>query len=348
MWNNWLLAAAVSSGAVASAPASAVAGGLATVAAESGTAANVASFDGVVEAVRQTVVAAQVAGAVVALEVKVGDAVKPGQVLVRIDARGAEQNTLSSDAQVRSARAALEVAAKEFERQKQLFDKRYVSQAALERAEAQFKATQAAVSAQVAQAGATRTQSGFFIVRAPYAGVVAEVPVSLGEMAMPGRPLLSLYDPGMLRVTVAVPQSVAAMVGTNDKIKLELPGLPGLPAARQWLEPVRTTVLPTADAATHSVQLRFELPMASGASPGMFARAWLPMPAGSGERVLIPSNAVVRRAELNAVYVVDATGRPWLRLVRLGRPVGDRVEILSGLAVAERVAIDPQAAARLP
>ena len=345
MWNNWLLAAALASGAVASAPAGAADGGLATVAAESGTAANVASFDGVVEAVRQTVVAAQVAGAVVALEVKVGDAVKPGQVLVRIDARGAEQNTLSSDAQVRSARAALEVAAKEFERQKQLFDKRYVSQAALERAEAQFKATQAAVSAQLAQAGATRTQSGFFIVRAPYAGVVAEVPVALGEMAMPGRPLLSLYDPGTLRVTVAVPQSVAAAVGTNDKIKLELPGLP---AARQWLEPVRTMVLPTADAATHSVQLRFELPMASGASPGMFARAWLPMPAGSGERVLIPSKAVVRRAELNAVYVVDATGRPWLRVVRLGRPVGDRVEILSGLSVAERVALDPQAAARLP
>lgn len=345
MWNIWLLAATLASGVVASAPAVAADSGLATVAAESGTAANVASFDGVVEAVRQTVVAAQVAGAVVALEVKVGDAVKAGQVLVRIDARGAEQNTLSSDAQVRSARAALEVAAKEFERQKQLFDKRYVSQAALERAEAQFKATQAAVAAQLAQAGAARTQSGFFVVRAPYAGVVAEVPVALGEMAMPGRPLLSLYDPGMLRVTVAVPQSVAAAVVANEKIRLELPGLP---AARQWLEPVRTTVLPTADAATHSVQLRFELPMASGASPGMFARAWLPMQAGGGGRVLIPSKAVVRRAELNAVYVVDAKGRAWLRLVRLGRPVGDRVEILSGLAVAERVALDPQAAARLP
>ena len=345
MWNNWLLAAALASGVVASAPAGAADSGLATAAAESGTGANVTSFDGVVEAVRQTVVAAQVAGAVVALEVKAGDSVKPGQVLVRIDARGAEQNTLSSDAQVRSARAALEVAAKEFERQKQLFDKRYVSQAALERAEAQFKATQAAVAAQLAQAGVARTQSGFFIVRAPYAGVVAEVPVALGEMAMPGRPLMSLYDPGMLRVTVAVSQSVAAAAGANDKIKLELPGLP---AARQWLEPVRTTVLPTADAATHSVQLRFELPTASGATPGMFARAWLPMQAGGGNRVLIPSKTVVRRAELSAVYVVDAKGRAWLRLVRVGRPVGESVEILSGLALGERVALDPQAAARLP
>jgi len=73
MWNNWLLAAALACGVVAPAPAGAADSGLATVAAESGNAANVASFDGVVEAVRQTVVAAQVAGAVVALEVKAGD-----------------------------------------------------------------------------------------------------------------------------------------------------------------------------------------------------------------------------------------------------------------------------------
>jgi len=73
MWNHWLLAAALACGVVAPAPAGAADSGLATVAAESGNAANVASFDGVVEAVRPTVVAAQVAGAVVALEVKAGD-----------------------------------------------------------------------------------------------------------------------------------------------------------------------------------------------------------------------------------------------------------------------------------
>ncbi len=345
MRKDWLLAASMALAGMGSLSAVAAGSVLATVAAESDSTANVASFDGVVEAMKQTVVAAQVAGAVVALEVKAGDTVTAGQVLVRIDARGAEQNTLASDAQVRSARATLDVAAKEFERQRQLFDQRYVSQAALERAEAQFKAMQASVAAQLAQAEVARTQSGFFVVRAPYAGVVAEVPVALGEMAMPGRALLSLYDPAPLRIAVAVPQSVAAAVGANDKIKLELPALP---AARQWLAPVRTTVLPTADAATHSVQLRFELPPASGASPGMFARAWLPVPAAAGSRVLVPSKAVVRRAGLDAVYVVDATGRAWLRLVRLGRPVGDRVEVLSGVGAAELVALDPQAAARLP
>ena len=124
------------------------------------------SFDGVVEAVRQTVLAAQVAGAVVALDVKVGDAVKAGQRLVRIDARAADQNAAAGDAQVMAARASLDLATKDLERQKQLFQKNYISQGALERAESQFRATQAQVAAQLAQAGAARTQSGFFVVKA--------------------------------------------------------------------------------------------------------------------------------------------------------------------------------------
>lgn len=81
------------------------------------------AFNGVAEAVRQTMLAAQVAGAVVALDVKVGDVVKAGQVLARIDARAANQNSAASDSQVMAARASLDMAIKDLERQKQLFQK---------------------------------------------------------------------------------------------------------------------------------------------------------------------------------------------------------------------------------
>ena len=311
------------------------------------------SFDGVVEAVRQTVIAAQVPGAVVALDVKVGDSVKAGQVLARIDARAADQNVAASDAQVRVARVSLELATKDFERQKQLFQKNYISQAALERAQSQFSATQAQVVAQLAQAGATRTQSGFFVVKAPYAGVVSEVPVALGDMAMPGRPLLTLYDPAALRVTVSVPQSAAAGVVAHAPIKVELPGLP---AGREWLVPSRVVVLPTVDPGTHTVQLRLELPattesLTPGAAPqvtpGLFARAWLPAAGEGSVRLDVPAQAVVRRAEMTGLYVVGPDGRPLLRQVRLGPTQAGSVEILSGVSAGERVALDPQAAARV-
>ena len=339
-----LLGAAKIAGSLNPAAGSAAAGELATAMVRAPGAGESASFDGVVEAVRQTVVSAQVPGAVVAIEVKVGDVVKAGQVLARIDARAAEQNVAASDALVQSARATLEVATKEFDRQKQLFEKNYTSQAALERAEAQFKATQAQVSAQLAQAGAARAQSGFFVVKAPYGGVVAEVPITLGDMAMPGRALLTIYDPAAMRVTAAVPQTDIAKIASGKPTKIQFPGLP---ADRQWVVPAQVTVLPTADPGTHTAQIRLDLPATyAGLIPGTFARVWLPMQGATTPRLYVPTKAVIRRAEMTGVYVIDPNGRPVLRQVRLGRVVDDSVEILSGVTAGERVALDPQAAAR--
>jgi RND family efflux transporter MFP subunit len=333
-------------------PLGAVAANLSAVAAQQGNGSSSSAFDGVVEAVRQTVVAAQVAGAVVQLDVKVGDRVAAGQVLLRLDARAAEQNAAASDAQVQAARAALDLASKDFARQLQLFQKNYISQAALERAESEFKATQAQVTAQLAQSGAARTQSGFYVVRAPFAGVVSEVPVQLGDMAMPGRPLLTLYDPVALRVTAAVPQSVSAQIRAGQLPQIELPGLPTPTGASQTFTPTKVQVLPTVDAATHTVQLRASLPAnLAGAAPGMFARVWLPMAgarSGTGGAALsVATGAVVRRAELTGLYVLGSAGKPVLRQVRLGRVDGNQVEVLSGLTAGEQVVSDPQAAARV-
>lgn len=352
--------------AAAAAPAE-----LAVVPAQAAASQGRAGFDGVVEAVRQTVVAAQVSGAVVELAVKAGDRVQAGQLLLRIDARTADQSAAASDAQVLAARAALEVATREYGRQQQLYQQKYISQAALERAESEFKATRAQVAAQVAQAGAARTQTGLHTVRAPYAGVVAEVPVQLGDMALPGRALLTLYDPSALRVTAAVPQSVAQSVwlgaasaaqatgvagdsgkaghsASSEAVRVELPGLS---AAQQWPQPTRVQRLPTVDAATHTQQVRADLPAGlSGAAPGMFARLWLPVAgtgaSAAGQRVTVPLQSIVRRAEMTGVYVQGEGGKPLLRQVRLGRVDGDRVEVLTGVAPGEQVIADPQAATR--
>lgn len=317
---------------------------LATVQVQPAGGAQAEGFDGVVEAVRQTVIASQVAGAVVALDVKAGDIVKAGQILLRIDARAADQAAAASDAQVLAARASLEVATKEVERQRQLFQKQYISQAALERAEAQYKATSAQVAAQLAQANAARTQSGFHTVKAPYSSVVADVPVMLGDMAMPGRPLLTLYDPSALRVTAAVPQTAVARYASDAAVKLEVPGLP---AERKWIAPSQVQVLPTIDAATHTAQVRASLPPgANGLAPGMFARVWLPTRGSASARLFVPEKSVVRRAEMTGLYVLDPKGFPVLRQVRLGRTAEGQVEVLSGIASGDRVVLDPQAAAR--
>ncbi|MCV2365378.1 efflux RND transporter periplasmic adaptor subunit [Paucibacter sp. DJ1R-11] len=317
------------------------------------------SVDGVVEAQRQTVLAAQVAGAIVEIAVRPGDRVRAGQVLMRLDARAAEQAASASEAQGQAARAGLQLAQRELERQQQLFKQHYISQAALDQALNQYQATRAQLDAQLAQLGVARTQSGQHLLRSPYDAVVAEIPVSLGDMAMPGRPLLTVYDPKALRVTAHVPQSQAGAQTTEGLIEIEIPGQTArlLPLRRQWM--------PTVDAATHSQQLRLDLPQtpaetAAGTaaqpalSPGMFARVWLddasPAPAAqAGRPLLIPRSAVLRRAELNLVYViVPQTGQALLRQLRLGAKRGDQVEVLSGLSAGERIATEPAVAARQP
>ena len=351
MTTTWKIPSSVALLCAASlmAPLSASAAGavLATAQVQGGASqrADLQSFDGVVEPVRQATLAAQVAGSIVSLSVKVGDTVRAGQELARIDARAASQNAQASAAQVDAARASLTVAGKDFERQQQLLQKQYISQAALERSKAQFDAAQAQVKALQAQSDAAQTQQRFFVIQAPFAGVVSDVPVTMGDMAMPGRPLLTLHDPSDLRVTASVAQS--ALPASLDKLQFELPGWSG---ATGLMNASGATVLPLVDAATHSAQIRFKLPALAGVAPGMFARVWLPAVGGaaaSGERLFVPVSAVVRRAELTALYLVDAQGRPALRQVRLGRVQGDRVEVLSGVRAGDKVATDPTAAAQV-
>lgn len=315
----------------------------------SGTADRV-SFDGVVEAVRQSTLSAQVPGAIVALTVKAGDRVHAGQELVRIDARAANQNAAASVAQVEAARAAVNVTSKEYERQKQLFQKQYISQSALDRAQAQFQSADAQLNALQAQSNAAQTQSRFFVISAPYAGIVSEVPVALGDMAMPGHPLLLMYDPSALRVSAQVPPGASATAEVSSAIQFEVPGL--VPA-QGLLSPTTVQLLPMVDAATHTAQIRLALPSTlKGVTPGMFARVWIAANAvgqtvAATERLYVPAKSVVRRAEMTGIYVVNDQGRPALRQVRLGRAQGDRIEVLSGVEKGEKVAVDPQAAAKV-
>lgn len=295
-----------------------------------------AIFEGVVEAVRQTSLAAQVSGAVVAIEVKAGDRVKAGQVLFRLDARAAEQSAAAADAQVAAARAALEAASREYARQKQLFAQNFISRAALDRAEADFKAASAGAQAQIASAQAVRTQSGFFVLRAPFSGIVAELPAILGDLALPGKTLLVLYDPEYLRVSSPIPQFAATRLGPEIKLLVDIPA-----GGQAAIKPARVQLMPTVDAATHTRELRLDLPAGlTGLAPGMFARVEVPGAGGGEARLFVPAKAVVRRAELVGVYVLATEGKPRLRQVRLGQRSGDWIEVLAGLAEGEKVVAD--------
>jgi len=294
--------------------------------------------EGVVEAVKQSTVAAQIAGRVVAVNFDVGDRVKKGQVIVRIDPAEVDQVYAASQAQIAQAAAAQRNAQAQFERTQRLVEQKFMSAAALDKAQADYLAAKAQLA--VAQAGGAQAAStkGYATVTAPYSGVVSERHVELGEMAVPGKPLMTGFDPGALRVTASMPQRELDAVRKLASASVEFPAL------NKRVGATRVSILPAADAQTHTTQVRLELPPGiEGLYPGMFARAYFAV--GRVKKLLVPASAVARRSEVAGAYVVGEKGEIRFRQLRLGETAaGDDVEVLAGLAAGENVALDPVAA----
>jgi RND family efflux transporter MFP subunit len=295
---------------------------------------DVISSEGVVEAVRQSTLAAQVAGQIVELRVKVGDRVKAGQILLRIDPRAAEQVVSGSQSQLAEAQAGLTNALRSFERSKQLFAQKFISRAGLDQAELDYKAAQARVGSLQANAGQATTAKTFTTITAPYAGVVAATPIEVGDMATPGRPLITVFDPDSMRVIATLSQSNLRDVQLQMPVQIEVPALKRSLTAKQ------VTLVPLADSRTHTAKLRLELGNAAGLLPGQFARVYFAT--GVARKLVIPNSAVLRRSEVTAVYVQSGGGQVQLRQIRVGDLSGDGyIEVLSGLREGERIAIDP-------
>jgi membrane fusion protein, multidrug efflux system len=296
------------------------------------------SSEAIVEAVRQSTVAAQVSGRIVDLPFDVGDRVQKGQVIARIDERAASQALAASEAQVHAAEAAYTNARATYERSRQLFAQKFISQAALDKAEADHRAAESQWKAMLAGAGQAATEKSFTTLVAPYGGVVAARHVQLGEMAAPGKPIMTGFDPASLRIVATVPSQQVPAIQASRAARVEVP------AANRWFEARAVTVVPAADPRTHSTQVRIELPAdAAGIYPGIFARAHFVV--AREPRLMVPREAIVKRSELVAVYVVGNEGAPQLRQIRAGTVADERgIEVLAGLRAGERVALEPVAA----
>lgn len=293
------------------------------------------SAEGLVEAVRQSTVSAQISGRVQQINFDVGDKVSQGQLILRIDEREALQAQAASGAQVMQAQANVQNAKSTFERSRQLFAQKFISQAALDKAQMDYKIALAQAAASEAGAGQASLAHGYTSVVAPFSGVVSARLVELGEMVMPGKPLMTGFDPSEMRVVVSVPQYRMADIGARPEVMVEVPTL------NRWIKAASVRVQPVADARTHSSLVRVNLPAdEAGVYPGMFVRAHFVV--GKTKKLVVPASAILRRGEVVAAYVVDDKGGAKLRQVRVGEQAAEGyVEVLSGLNPGERIASDP-------
>lgn len=276
--------------------------------------------ESLVEAVQQATVGAQIAGRIIEVKFDAGQQVKKGDVLMRIDGREAEEAARAADAQYANAKL-------NFDRNKSLKEQKFVSQSAVDKARAEFDAA----SANRQAAGASRSHA---TIVSPIDGLIARRHAEMGDMATPGKPLFTIYEPGALRVTASVPQYRLPEMRGVKSARVEFPEL------AKWVDASGIKLLPTADTATHVSQVRVALPAMTDVTPGMFARVHFVV--GSAEKLTVPVAAVLRRGEVAAVYVLLADNRISLRQLRLGDPVGQgEIEVLAGLAAGDKVVTDP-------
>jgi RND family efflux transporter MFP subunit len=292
-------------------------------------------LDGLIEAVNQGTVAAQTSGRVEAIFYDVDDFVPAGAVIIRLRATEQRAGLLQAEAALREATAKEAEAQANYRRMSDMYERRVVPKATLDQAAANRETSVARLAAARAALGSAKEGVAYTEVRAPYAGVVTKRLVQVGETVSPGTPLMSGLSLQYLRVNVDIPQSIVQQVRRIKKGAVYVEG--------RRIEATKVMVFPEAAAPSSTFRARLELPEnATDLYPGMFVKVGFIT--GESDRILVPAGSLVERSEVTAVYVVDATGRPSLRQIRVGERIDDRVEVLSGLAPGERVALDPLAA----
>ncbi len=291
--------------------------------------------DGTIEAVNQATVSAQTSGRVVQILYDVDDVVPAGAVIVRLQGTEQRASLQAAQAAFTEAHARDEEAATSYQRIADLFQRRVVSKAQLDQATANRDAAAGRLAAAQAGITAAREGVGYTEIRAPYGGVVTKRLVQVGETVSPGTPLMTGLSLRDLRVDTTIPQSIVMQVRTLKQAAVYV--------GDRRIEATKITIFPEAATPTSSFRARLDLPPAAlDLAPGMYVKVGLVI--GQAERLLVPAAALIERSEVTGVYVLDGKGGVSLRYVRPGHRFGDKIEILSGLAAGERIALDPVAA----
>jgi membrane fusion protein (multidrug efflux system) len=298
------------------------------VAAERGPAFEWAS--GSVASARHTTVASRVLATIEDVRVRAGAEVEAGDVLVVLDARDLAAREREAEQAHAAARAQLALAEREAERLARLVEEGVASVQAGDRSAAALRVARAEVSGTQQALEEARVARSHAEIHSPVSGRVVDRLAEPGETATPGRPLLRIYDPSVLRVEAPVRESLAVNLHLGESLGVEVESL-GL-----RVDGTVDEIVPLAESGARTLLVKVRLPADSRLFAGLFAR--VAIPAGERTRVLVPEAAVVREGQLEQVWMAGESGAAELRAITTGeRLPGGRIEVLSGLREGERV-----------
>ncbi len=312
---------------------------------------------GSIHSANTAILAAQLAGTVREIHVQAGDHVKRGQLLAVLDDRGARAQVQGAEAGVTEAvegeaevEQALQAATADrkfaeatFNRYKELLAKNSLSRQEFDGAQARYQAALAnersleAKKQQIiarqqqarSQQDSAQTVLSYSRIVAPLDGIVTAKSVDVGTVVMPGTPILTVEDTARYRLEASLPEEYLAHAQAGATISVSTEG--------GQFEGRIAEVVPAADVTSHTFLVKIDLPHDCHCRSGEYGQASFPI--GESNQLAVPKSAVVEHGELQGLFVVAADGNVEYRLVKTGKTFGDRVEILSGVAAGEKVAI---------
>lgn len=275
-----------------------------------------------VRPVQRAALASKVMGAIVALPVALGQGVRPGDLLVKLSAAEAT-------AKVTQARAQLNVARRDLERERDLAAKGASTAETVRNLEDRHTGCEAMLREAEAQLSYTE-------IRAPFDGVISRKPANAGDLAVPGQTLVELEETAHFEIEACIPDSLAGALRPGAELACQVADLSFRGTLREWSS--------AADPTTRTLGVKIAVPAGTGVRSGQFAR--VQVPGVTRRTLLVPATAISLNGQMERVFVAGEGNRASLRLVKTGAVRGGQIEILSGLGADDRIIIDPPASLR--
>jgi len=278
---------------------------------------------GTIQAVHEAAVASKILARIEEVNVTAGQKVRAGDVLVKLQDQDLRARLGQVDSNLVAAQA----------RQSQA--QSAISQSEYQSREADLRSANAEVERAKQSIEEGRIQLSFATIAAPFEGVIVDKQVKAGDTAVPGQVLFRIYDPTEMQLVAQVRESLAlslkpgqAITASLDALNLETQG-------------TITEVVPQANSATHSFEVKVQCQLPEGIYSGMFGRLKLPL--GTEEAILVPQTAIARIGQLAMVMVVHE-GHIRRRNIQLGRRYGDQIQVLAGLQSGETILLSKELA----
>lgn len=291
---------------------------------------------GTLRAEQLAAVTSRVVANILEVRVAAGQRVKNGDPLVVLDDRDLRRRVEQAQEAVRSAEATLSQAQSDYRRDKPLFDQKVISAYDFEHTETNLKTADANLQRLKQAQQEAEVGLSYAIIRSPFTGVIVDKLANIGDLAAPGRPLFTLYEQGRLWLEASVPEEMLSRIRIGATLPLRID------ARGRDLKGTVVEIVPSSDPATRTIAVRVRLEDTREMVPGMFGR--LLIPAASEQVLTVPAAAVIRAGQLTMTDVIEQ-GRVGRRMIQLGRALGDRFEVYSGLSAGETVVLRNEGAA---